>query len=270
MMPALPLILLTLILSLPTWGQSGPRVIMPTKAPPNPAKYAKVIYPWRQNITATVFWIGERPTQGNPTPNHASSWDTKWQKNYGGYDDPNPTARANFAPKAFRPKLNPFYVALPYNDCVNHRLHKPEAQRLVPWLKRYQHKPGDSGCRGRWLQIVYKGKSCFAQWEDCGPFHTDDWKYVFGGARPKNAKNQGAGIDLSPAVRDYLGLKSGAKVHWRFTEFARIPRGPWAMHGTNNPFVNAEANPDLALMRRYNSYLKKMRDEAYQRKDIGS
>ena len=264
------LFIILLVFSSPAWAQSGPKPILPTAAPPNPAEYKKIVYPWRKNITATIFWIGEKPTPRNPTPNHASSWDTKWQKNYGGYDNPDPKARATFIPKAFTPKLNPFYIALPYNDCLDHRRHKPEASRIIPWIKRYQKKPGESGCQGRWLQIVYKGKSCFAQWEDCGPFHTDDWKYVIGGARPKNTKNNNAGIDLSPAVRDFLGVKSGDKVHWRFTEFARVPRGPWSVYGTNNPFVNPEANPDRELTFRYTEYLYKLRDEAYKRKKLGN
>ena len=53
-------------------------------------------------------------------------------------------------------------------------------------------------------------------------------------------QNKGAGIDISPAVRDYLGITGGtAIVHWRFVEFYRIPRGPWSKYGDNNPFANA-------------------------------
>lgn len=95
-------------------------------------------------------------------------------------------------------------------------------------------------CKGRWVQIVYNKRSCFAQWEDCGPFTTEDWPYVFGDKPPVNTQNKGAGIDISPAVRDYLGITGGtAIVHWRFVEFYRIPRGPWSKYGDNNPFVNA-------------------------------
>jgi hypothetical protein len=39
-----------------------------------------------------------------------------------------------------------------------------------------------------------------------GPFRTDYWQYVFGNERPKLNLNKGAGLDVSPAVRDYLGL----------------------------------------------------------------
>jgi hypothetical protein len=249
----------------PLFGQDGPKVkIAPT--PPNPYQYQKTIYPWKKFITATVFWIGEQPTQNNPTPNHKSSWDQKWQINYGGYDDPK--QRNGYLPQGFAPKLNPFYVALPYNDCLNHAQHKPEAGRVIPWFKRYNPKPGDTVCKGRWLQIICNRKICYAQWEDCGPFTTDDHAYVFGNAKPKTTQNKGAGIDISPAVRDYFGVGNMVKVHWRFIEFSQVPKGPWSMYGTNNPFVNQQADPDFMARIRYHDYLRKKRDEAYRRKDI--
>ena len=108
------------------------------------------------------------------------------------------------------------------------------------WFRREYAGKGQSVCKGRWVQIVYNKRSCFAQWEDCGPFTTEDWPYVFGDKPPVNTQNKGAGIDISPAVRDYLGITGGtAIVHWRFVEFYRIPRGPWSKYGDNNPFVNA-------------------------------
>ena len=195
-------------------------------------------YPWHLGATATIFWVGEQPTARNPTPNNKSSWDTKWQQNYGGYDNPDPRARNGYLPKAFTPKQNPFYVALPYNDVLNHRQHKPEASKVIPWFKRYNPRPGQTVCKGRWVEIARNGKVCFAQWEDCGPFSTTNWEYVFRYKEVKNKKNKAAGIDISPAVRDYFGLKSGQKVHWRFVEFAHVKRGPWSLYGTNNPFVN--------------------------------
>ncbi|MBR3696052.1 MAG: hypothetical protein IKL98_07405 [Akkermansia sp.] len=197
-------------------------------------------YPWHYDITATYFYIGELPTKNNPTPNTASSWDSAWDDNYGGFDDPNPANRCprTYCPKGFIPKLNPFYVALPYND-IQKGGPKPEAARVIPWYRRDKEGKYESVCRGMWVQIYYNGKYCFAQWEDCGPFVTDDWQYVFGGSRPKNEKNNAAGIDISPAVRDYLGIPGGmAKVHWRFVDFHLVPGGPWAKIGKDNPFVN--------------------------------
>lgn len=213
---------------------------------PDPKKYGNRpspgAYPWHFDITATYFYIGEQATKNNPVPNTASSWDSAWDDNYGGYDDPNPANRCprTYAPLGFTPQLNPFYVALPYND-VDQGGPKPEAAKVIPWYRHFKGGKYESVCRGAWVQIYYNGRYCFAQWEDCGPFCTDDWKYVFLGARPKNHANKAAGIDISPAVRDYLGIKGGtAKVHWRFVDFHRVPGGPWARFGKDNPFVNPE------------------------------
>ncbi len=203
--------------------------------------------PWKKDITATVFWVGEKPSGANKTPNHKSSWDTKWAINFGGYDNPDPKARRGYRPKAFVPKQNPFYIALPYNDVKSYKEHKREASRVIPWFKYYFERPGKTVCKGMWVQIMHDGKSCFAQWEDCGPWETTDYKYVFGRSKPKTKKNNAAGIDISPAIRDYLGLKSGEKCHWRFVPFHRIPYGPWSKYGKNNPFVNKAAIP---VMRR--------------------
>lgn len=201
-------------------------------------------FPWKRNITATIFWIGEQPTANNPTPNCASSWDTRWQLNYGGYDDPNPARRTvGYRPVSFVPGQNPFYVALPYNDVDKHGT-KAEARRVIPWFKERYQRDGKTVLKGQWLVIRHKDRFCFAQWEDCGPFVTDDWQYVFGRARPRNTQNKSAGIDLSPAVRDYLRIKSGAKVDWRFVSTSQVRPGPWKHYGSNNHFVkNRTAAP---------------------------
>lgn len=219
--------------------QSPPKPrIIPRNGPKSPGTY-----PWRLNITATVFWVGEDASHRNPVHNHKSSWDGEWRDNYGGFDNPEPTERTkDYRPRAFIPKQNPFYIALPYND-VSRGQHKPEASKVIPWFRKAYVEDGKSVCKGRWVQIVYNKRSCFAQWEDCGPFTTDDWPYVFGDKPPMNRENKGAAIDISPAVRDYLGIKGGtALVHWRFVEFHRIPRGPWSKWGDNNPFVNPSIN----------------------------
>ena len=61
-----------------------------------------------------------------------------------------------------------------------------------------------------------------------GPFRTDHWEYVFGNERPKPNLNRGAGLDVSPAVRDYLGLPDTDVTDWKFVEFSEVPPGPWA------------------------------------------
>lgn len=257
-------VILISIISSQAVAQNGPKITVVTKAA-DPVQAQRSLYPWKKHITATVFWIGEKPTANNPTPNDKSSWDQEWAKNYGGYDNPDPATRNGFIPATFTPKQNPFYVALPYNDCLNHANHKPEAQRVIPWWNRYNPEPGDTICKGRWVQIYSSEtkKICYAQWEDCGPWVTDDWEYVFGQKPPKNKMNKGAGIDISPAVRDFLGISNRATVHWRFTEFSRVPaQGPWAKWGDNNPFVNNALNPDVAERARYFQLLREGRISA--------
>lgn len=193
-------------------------------------------YEWKNNINTTVFWIGEKPTENNPVPNHASSWDQKWAKHYGGYDNPSPKARKGFLPADFTPRENPFYVALPYNDLAQNG-HKKEASKLIPWYQEEFTSRWKSVCKGRWIAIRKGDRVCYAQWEDAGPFTTDDSDYVFGDARPKPNANHNAGLDVSPAVRDYLGLDGDDKTDWKFVDFEEIPEGPWSEHGENNHFV---------------------------------
>lgn len=194
-------------------------------------------YPWKTRIVGTVFWVGEQPTENNPVPNTSSSWDPKWMQTFGGFDDPDVSARAaGYRPAGFVPKLNPFYVALPYNDCVNYKTTKEEAAKIIPWFKKTFVREGKSVCHNRWIAIRHKDRTCYAQWSDCGPFVTTDADYVFGDARPTNTKNDGAGIDLAPAVRDYLGFTSGKTCDWRFVEESEVPDGPWKDFGRNNPF----------------------------------
>jgi len=257
-------------------AQTGsPRVVIPTtnrsttpSRPVNPAD--RILYPWKLNITSTVFWIGEKPSQNNPVPNDESSWDCDWVENFGGLDDPDPIRRiashptADFRPKNFIPKLNPFYIALPYNDKARTG-YRPEASQVVPWFNRMAKGDNKSTLKGRWLQIYVNNRSCYAQWEDVGPFVVDDWPYVFGDKRPVNNNNGGAGLDISPAVRDFLGITSNRRVHWRFVEDAQVPYGPWKKYG-QPANVTAANNPDLAAQQRYFEYLRKVRDEQFMRK----
>ncbi len=191
-------------------------------------------YPWKLNIVTTYFCVGELPTRRNPTPNTASSWDPQWMKSYGGYDDP--ARRRGYIPAAFVPRQNPFYCALPYND-VTRGTTKPEARFVIPWFKREFERPGKSVCHGRWVAIRKGDRIAYAQWEDCGPFRTDHWQYVFGKEAPKPNINGGAALDVSPAVRDYLGLSGRDVCDWKFVEFHEIPFGPWSKYGENNEFV---------------------------------
>ena len=244
-----------------------PKVFAPTS--PRVVTPGFTRYPFHTDITATVFWIGEEPTKENPTPNHKSSWDMEWQKNYGGCDTPDATKRTvNYTPAAFVPKQNPFYIALPYNDVIDSSHTKPEAATRIPWFKTRFTKLGKSVVKGQWVVIQQGSKFCYAQWEDAGPFETTDVDYVFGNARPKNTSNNSAGIDISPAVRDYLGLHSGGKVNWRFVDVSEIPDGPWRFYGTNNQFVTAQSSERAVLAARLEQ-LRKMRDEYFKQSGAG-
>jgi hypothetical protein len=193
-------------------------------------------YRWRPDIVTTIFWIGESPRGHNPVPNFRSSWDRYWYYSYGGYDNPDAGSRRNFVPAKFVPRQNPFYFALPYND-VERGHTKREASRVIPWFKQAFVRDGQTVLKDRWIAVRRGNRVCYAQWEDCGPFRTDDWRYVFGDERPRPNLNQGAGLDVSPAVRDYLGLGVKDPCDWKFVEYREVPPGPWAKYGDNNTFV---------------------------------
>jgi hypothetical protein len=203
-------------------------------------------FAWKQNIVTTVFWIGEEPTANNPVPNRASSWDKQWTRSYGGFDDPSPAHRKDFTPVKFTPRQNPFYCALPYNDKASTG-HRPEASRVVPWFKEAYQGPAVSTCKDRWIAIRKGNRVAYAQWEDAGPFRTDHWQYVFGNERPKPNLNKGAGLDVSPAVRDYLGMEPTDVTDWKFVDFKDVPVGPWSKLGDNNTFVRNKNKLDTQV-----------------------
>jgi hypothetical protein len=211
-----------------------PQVFVPTTSRTSTQRY-----PWKLNIVTTTFWIGEQPTQNNPVPNTKSSWDVNWVGNYGGYDNPDPSTRRNYIPIAFTPRQNPFYVALPYNDVTRGRF-KPEAPLVIPWFKQAYTGEGKTVLKGRWVAIRKGNRVAYAQWEDCGPFRTDHFQYVFQNERPKPNLNKGAGLDVSPAVRDYLQMSSTDVCDWQFVEVRDVPAGPWRTYGDNNHFVIAQ------------------------------
>ena len=131
--------------------------------------------------------------------------------------------------------------------------------------------------KGRWIQVYYNNRSCYAQWEDCGPWVTDDYEYVFGKKAPKTKRNGAAGIDISPSIRDYLGVKSGQKVHWRFVEASQVPYGPWKKYGYNpsTGFASAKGKSapvkdgeSIEAQRKYLEYLRKLRDEQFSKKPL--
>ncbi len=176
---------------------------------------------FKKTIT-TVFWVGEDATGENAyIDNHGSYWDSHWMKHFGGVDSP--THRNGFFPAGFTPKQNPFYVALPFAE-VDQDGNLKEATKKIPGF-------GESGeplTRNRWVEIRYKDKSCYAQWQDAGPFGEDDFDWVFGEAKkPRNTQGLKAGLDISPAAAQYLGIEDSARTEWRFVDAAQVPEGPW-------------------------------------------
>jgi len=179
-------------------------------------------YPLHQNILATIFWVGESASQDNDyISNSQSAWDKNWQEHFGGIDDPE--SRNGFWPANFRPKENAFYFALPYNDFDDDEKRKILAEETIYWADEKEWEENESMLKNRWLKIVKGGKIAYAQWQDVGPFGENDALYVFGGSRPKNK----AGLDVSPAVADYLGLGGQDYVDWQFVDFKDVVSGPW-------------------------------------------
>jgi hypothetical protein len=219
-----------------------PQVFVPTSSRPAVQRYA-----WKSNIVTTVFWVGEQAGGNNPVPNFRSSWDLNWQSNYGGFDTPEKSERRNYIPVSFVPRQNPFYFALPYND-VTHGQFKPEAPLVIPWFKQAYMGQGQSVCWHHWIAIRKGNRTCYAQWEDCGPFRTDHFQYVFGNEKPKPNLNHGAGLDVSPAVRDYLGLQPTDVTDWQFVNTQDVPPGPWRSYGENNHFVIARRQAEQRLV----------------------
>ncbi|MBI3623522.1 polysaccharide deacetylase family protein [Candidatus Pacearchaeota archaeon] len=191
-------------------------------------KTSLTLYPVHQNITTTFFWIGEPASVDDQyTDNLSSFWDDKWVEHYGGVDNPN--NRTGYFPAEFIPKENPFYFALPYSDFFDNDTRRSDAYQTVYWSHEKNWGNLESMVKNKWIKITKDDKTVYAQWEDAGPFVYDDKNYVFGTALPKNKLNDNAGLDVSPAVRDYIGLYDNNKniVSWQFVDFDNVPDGPW-------------------------------------------
>lgn len=186
---------------------------------------ANAAYTVHKNITVTIFWVGESSGEENGyIANYASAWDDEWIYSYGGYDSPD--SRNGYNPNAFKATENPFYFALPYNDFNEEGEIKSDLSSYIPWADSTQRGYA-SICKNRWIKIIKGEKIAYAQWEDVGPFEEDDKEYVFGESSPLNSINKDAGLDVSPAVRDYLQLEGIDSVTWSFIDEKDVPNGPW-------------------------------------------
>ncbi len=200
----------------PWWTSVKKVVISRPHHKPGP----RTSFPWKKGVVTTVFWIGEGAIGDGSTTQVSSAWDQNWRDNNGGVDTPG--SRDGYGPAGHAFQVNPFYVALPFNDLAWPDL----AKEWVPtnWKRPSKNSRRVSGCRGRWVQIKNAaGKSCFAQWDDVGPGRTDAVEYVFGdddaGSRP--------GLDISPAVAQYLGIDGRAITSWRFVDEEDVKPGEW-------------------------------------------
>jgi hypothetical protein len=185
---------------------------------------AGVPYPVHRDITATLFWCGEAAGPDPALiPHTSSAWEADWVGGFGGVDDPN--NRAGWFPAGFIPNESPFYVALPYDDLDVQGGTKPSAAG-VPWAGPGL-AAGQSILKNRWVRVSAGGRAIYAQWEDVGPFGDDDFGYVFGTGSPANQLAQSAGIGLSPALEEGLGLTGSSQVDWQFVDERDVPPGPW-------------------------------------------
>lgn len=217
-------------------------------------------YPVHRGIPATIFWVGEPATRQNGcTANLASAFDHDWIGAYGGCDAASPRVTEQDGwnrPEGFAPAQNPYYFALPYgsNDDAPFR-------DEVPWIDDRPHASSiRDAVKDRWIAVRRFDRTCYAQWEDVGPFCADDVAYVFGGAPPRNdgrscegagptsaeANGTASGLDLSPAVAHCLGVRFETglvPVDWWFVDDDDVPDGPWRRVVTRAPVRDGPPRP---------------------------
>ena len=159
----------------------------PVKAQEAQKRPEKPTFPVRRNIVTTYFWIGQGGTSISSTQNIMSAWDQFWKKNFGGIDCPDQRKDAKkfreaSLPRKFAPTLNPFYVALPFNDIAFPK----KSRKWVYWWDEEKFRKGrfESQCKGRWVMIKFNNKICYAQWEDVGPLRYDHAEYVLATSGP--------------------------------------------------------------------------------------
>jgi hypothetical protein len=209
-----------------------------------PAGAATSAHVWHRNIVSTTFWVGEIFSSGPNGSQVISTYDDKWQVHYGGCDGvvrngkcstERRVAANGYFPRHMKPKQNPFYLDVPFDD-VNDPKGAAGRARAVPWAHLPQNRailanPNRSLMKNHWVEIVDHGRVCYGQIEDAGPGQYHDARYVFGGGRPRNRLYNGAGMDVSPALNGCLGFKElngdSDVVSWRFVSPKAVPPGPW-------------------------------------------
>lgn len=180
---------------------------------------------WHQGIATTVFWMDPGAKPAGPRSLNAPS----------GNLDLTEARDAHAAP------ANPFYVALPFDDLKHPDLaeqwvpaswrSKESGSGSSPWQSVHTRTgtvqarwEKTSACLGRWVELRNAtGRVCFARWMDVGPIRDDDAPYVLGRALPQESR----GLDVSPAVSQYLGVRNLDQVSWRFVDEKDVLKGQW-------------------------------------------
>jgi hypothetical protein len=233
---------------------SGTTSLSPDFVFANSSKKARVTYPWKTGIITTMFWIGEGSTPVSSTTNEKSSWDEEWLPKNSGSDSP--YNRNSYASGNHASTLNPFYVALPFNDLA----FPDKARRWLPagWYRRPKDGKQVSACKDRWVEIKnQRGDYCYAQWEDVGPLRYDHAEYVFGNERPIGLNDNHAGLDVSPAVAKYLGIDGTNRItSWRFVDDEDVVPGQWlrldeqaVLYTALHQLKSSRASSDLPIQR---------------------
>lgn len=212
-------------------------------------------YPWHTDVVATTFWVGEvfDPNTSDGTQ-RISTYDSDWLGSYGGCDgivvgddcrtEPR-TPGSGYFPTAMTPRENPFYLDLPFDD-VNDDTAFATRGEVIPWASEPAYaavvdERSASLMKNRWVVLRKDGCICYGQIEDAGPGEYHDAAYVFGSddQRPANARYNGAGLDVSPALNGCLGFSDlngqDDRVDWSFVDEENVPSGPWTTIVTDSP-----------------------------------
>ncbi len=212
-------------------------------------------YPWHTDVVATTFWVGEvfdpNTSDGNQ---RISTYDSDWLGSYGGCDgivvgddcrtEPR-TPGSGYFPTTMTPRENPFYLDLPFDD-VNDDTAFATRGEVIPWASEPAYaavvdERSASLMKNRWVVLRKDGRICYGQIEDAGPGEYHDAAYVFGSddQRPANARYNGAGLDVSPALNGCLGFSDlngqDDRVDWSFVDEENVPSGPWTTIVTDSP-----------------------------------
>jgi len=142
----------------------------------------------------TVFWLENRPELIIRCRTIEVPGTANWTGNYGGLDNPDSSTRPQRYSGGVYPPPESLLLCACRTTMSMHGQFKPEAPLVIPWFKQAYTGPGQSVCKDRWVAIRKENRTCYAQWEDCGPFRTDHFQYVFQNERPKPNLNDGGWV----------------------------------------------------------------------------